>query len=101
MFGGFWPPMVVVIWLGSPGGYFSELCLGPRHDRLMPSQIDAAAVAVDGDPIARRDRCTRKLCLVGRDIERHAAASNDAGFCHLARDERGMGGAGAYGRHDA
>src|ERR1700694_1675518 len=92
--GGFWPPMVVVMRLGSPGGYFSKLSLGPRHHRLMPPQIDAAAVAGDGDQFTCRDRRTCKLCPIRRDVERHAAASNDAGFCHLARDECGMGGAG-------
>src|SRR5665647_243789 len=83
--------MLVVLSLRSPARYFSKLCLGPRHDRLASSEIDVAAVAVDGDPIASRNRCTSKLGPVGRHVDRHAAASDDAGLPHLARDQRGMG----------
>src|ERR1035437_2004299 len=93
--------MLVVLILTSPARYFSKLCLGPRHDRLAPCEIAVAAVAVDGDPIASRNRCTCKLCPVGCKVDRHVAASDDAGLAHLARDERGMGGAGAHSGHDA
>ncbi len=45
--------------------------------------------------------CTCKLRPVGGNVDRHAAASDDAGLAHLARHQRGMGGAGADRRHDA
>ena len=47
------------------------------------------------------DRGARQLRPVGGHVDRHAAASDDAGLSHLARDQRGMGGAGADRRHDA
>src|SRR5712671_1544776 len=93
--------VVTVMSLRSPARYFRKLLLRLGHDRLVPSQVKVAAVSVDGDPITARDRFARELRAVGSNIDRHIAASDDAGLAHLARDQRGMRGAGADGRHDA
>ena len=92
---------VPVTSLGPPVRNFRKLCLRPRNDRLAPSEVDVAAVAVDGNPIASRNRRTRKPRLIGGRVDRHAAAPDDARLSHLARDQCGMGGAGADGGDNA
>jgi len=60
---------LAVMKLRSPGRNFSKLGLGPRHHGLAPPQVDVAAVAVDCDPIASRDRRACKLGAVGGGVD--------------------------------
>ena len=95
-------PLVVALSMCFPAPPldFGKLNAGLLHDYFAPSQVEIAAVAVDGDPISSGDRRARKLRTVGRNVDRHAAASDDAGSPQLARNERGVRGARASGGHD-
>ncbi len=95
------PRSRVNVGLRAPACDFRKLPFRPGRDHLQLAEIDLAAVAVDGDPIASRNAGARQLRTIGGDVDRHVAAADDAGLAHLARDQGGMGGAGADGGDDA
>src|SRR5450631_952703 len=86
------PAAGVAASLRPPACDFGQLPFGPDRDRFKLAEMDPAAVAVDGNPVAGRNGGACELGPVRGHVDCEITAADHTGLAHLARDQRGMRG---------